>query len=204
MFFGLILVLGIVRIPELFYLYGFILFHLDLLGISLLGASNVIYSLQEPDNKYYYIFGGVCILSWVFCRIFSQYVIPGIINRRDFLNLLFSLFGLGGIEDLNVSVPSPLVMFTFIFGGLVLCVGSTLLWRGQRERFSVLFMIYGILNLLAVILLFPLPSILAGKSSSIWFYETLLGKVMKLVFIPLLGIIVYFNMLNQDPRITLK
>ncbi|MFX0050597.1 MAG: hypothetical protein ACFFAJ_01815 [Candidatus Hodarchaeota archaeon] len=197
-------------IRDLFYLT---VFNLDLLGFSLLAIGYILYSTPISEKKLYYLSGGVFIVGWVIIRIISQYIFPFVLleNGRAYFDMLEVLtpqpWG-GGLEEAIRDKPHLLtyrydliVMWNFIFGGLSLGVGSILIWRAQSGKEGRLFMIYGLINLIAVLMYIPLflwPYLLqTGEyvSTSV----LIPGVLMKGFLVPIIAVIA-FRFLRRESK----
>jgi hypothetical protein len=148
----------------------------------------------------------------VIVRIISQYILPIIIfgNVQVFKDMVLALrFGFGDLQtalefngpDLTTLSYDRIVMFNFILGGFLLAAGTFLIWWAQKGRDhptqnakgELMFLYYGLFNLLSVLVFIPLEY-LSGVAVSNTSIFRLIGTALKGLFVPLIGIITFLSM----------
>jgi hypothetical protein len=184
----------------LYFTYKFPLFYLllnlDLLGFLLVAIGFILYSTQITEYKKYYFGCGLCFLGWLLCRLLAQYIIPFVFLQRGeaFYDLLMS-FRWGGLDlgtpesrlsDKLYILPSihiQRMMYLIILGGVLLGIGSILVFCAQRDLKGLTFMIYGIINLIGVYFLVPFQNLDTAPDAQ--------GTMIKVFIVPVLGILVF-------------
>ncbi len=197
----------------------FLMLHLDLLGFLLIASGYIFYSKQGSKKMSLNLIGGISLLGWVICRIVVQYIVPYGINLREyqepldyvsFIDFLIHRWPRGYIWVsrlpllLRPDLDFILIMkISFLIGGFLLFFGSNNIWRAQKNRETAIFMLYGVINMITVLLIvFTYSS--WGVLSSFKFYFTFIYLLLKTVAIPLLGVITFFLMWQKGSKIVEK
>jgi hypothetical protein len=189
--------------PIIFYSIISMLFYLDIIGFSLLGIGYVTYKNLDNDKRKMYLISGICIILWVICRFLWQFILTGNLvgNLYDYLQ---TPSGAMGIFEL-FAVPLDTVKIPFLIGSLTLCVATIVVFRTTEEAADRWFMIYGINNLIAVLLIF-LPLILfpifesfititePGSILGLFVLAPYFGLFIKLIIIPVLGALAFLKL----------
>ncbi len=193
--------------PFIFYSILSMLFYLDIIGFLLLGIGYTTFMTPDFEEKKPYLITGICIILWVVCRLLWQFFLTGNL-LGDLNNYLQTPTGAMGILELWAE-PLDDIKFPFFIGGLALSFASIMLFRARKEVEERLFMVYGINNMIAVLLIFlPLisfpifnlfTSITAGSGPSsilgLFILAPYFGLFMKLFIIPLLGVLSFLKLL---------
>ncbi len=192
--------------PSNFVFYSFvsILFYVDIIGFLLLGFGYMAYPTDKPYEKKIYLTCSFCIILWVICRGIWQFLITEN-HLGNLYNYLQTPTSEMGILEL-LGQPLPDIKFPLLIGGLALGLGSIFLFRIRKEHDRRLFMIYGVINMIAVclislpIIIYDMYSFLALDSISpleitaIFIYAPYFGLLLKLIFIPLLGALTFLRL----------
>jgi len=189
--------------------------HLDLAGFFLLAAGYILYSTQDTKAKRFYFIGGLCILGWVSCRILVQFILP-----IDFLNIYVTNFPafienlfFGGISVISepptiIDSPSIIMSFIFLIGGIVLAISTIFIWlgsivsRNENEKPGItsrIFLIFGISNMIAILLLVLRHIICSNCPQALLFFQvaiSLKGIVILLGIVAFIAIIL--NTRNRE------
>lgn len=196
---------------------SFSIFHLDLLGFTLLGTGFIFYSTLTSETKKQYFLGGLLLLSWVICRIIIQYIIPfGLVLHEygeplNFQTFAFYMIYRGFYEsnyDLNFPFEDyfgfdspPVILFlTFMMSGLLLYTASRVIPKIRDERGLAFFKLYGVVN---AILCFILPFIYYQERNIIglFTYNWLTAHIplfFKVIVVPVLGLCTFGFMLRDS------
>jgi len=190
--------------PLVFYSIISMLFYLDIIGFLLLGIGYVTYQTLDIDKKKIYFIGGICIILWVICRFLWQFILTGNL-LGDLYNYLQTPTGAMGVLELW-GEPLDDIKLPFFIGGLALCIASIVIFRTKEEANERWFMIYGINNMIAILLI-SLPLIIypvfelmiAGSEPSqilgLFILAPYFGLFMKLFVIPLSGVLAFLKLL---------
>lgn len=174
--------------PDFFNLVWYI----DIIGFLLLGVGYVLYSMHEVnEKKNLFLLGGLLIVGWVIFRILWQFILIQGLNITD--------VSIEAIEDFVGSLIS--MMYSFILGAVVLGVGSVLIWKAQDGQDGLFFMIFGVVNLAAVLMIFfPLFGATA-ETADTGALLIVIGFLIKLLVVPVLGIIAFFLMFQNSDKL---
>jgi hypothetical protein len=208
---ALILVVQNVIIPGLFLRIipisiGFlIVFNLDLVGFLLLAIGYLRYSTQGVEKKWFYRSGAMCILGWFGCRILVQYILPlGVLPLNLYItdfNTFIKSFIPSGVFDAPYPnpVPSSTMVVIVLIGTVLLSIGAGWIWRTQQETSGRLFLLFGVLNVVAVIIVIPYNAIISGAMDyHRWRIEYVMGWVLKGLVVPIIGAITFYLMWKKD------
>ena len=94
-------------------------------------------------------------------------------------------------------LPFILVIPFLVVYDITLVIATILLFNIRKEKEEAIFMIYGLLNFMAIILLFPIVSMVSGKEGFTR-SENIVGILMKLILIPIAGVIAFFFMQQKS------
>ncbi|MFW9995011.1 MAG: hypothetical protein ACFFD4_23420, partial [Candidatus Odinarchaeota archaeon] len=174
-------------------IYLFFVLNLDVIGFFLLAIGYFFNAKLNSERTGLYLFGALSFFGWFICRLLNQYILflfQPLFEITDFRTFLRSMIP---YMDWTQSYPTPsaVMLVLYILGSGFLAIGSILIARS--EKVSRLFMVYGIMNFLAVLLqtFEPLEGVLSGEPEFSWFLMMLLGASMKGLLIPLLGVITF-------------
>jgi len=96
-------------------------------------------------------------------------------------------------------VPSGIMIVIVFMGTVLLSIGAGCIWRTQQETTGRLVPLFGVLNLVAVILVIPYTAIMSGATNyHRWRVEYILGWILKVFVVPILGALTFYRM--WDPK----
>ncbi|MFX1535324.1 MAG: hypothetical protein ACFFDI_13955, partial [Promethearchaeota archaeon] len=118
-----------------------IVLQIDLVGFFTLGLGYIFFSKQNAQNlgTRNFQIGGLCILGWLVPRIFWQFFLyqPGTDPYRTILQYDY-----------------PLATLFVMISAIILVVGTIMIGSAQKGAGGLFIMIFGVLNLVASVLLF--------------------------------------------------
>ena len=187
-----------------FYSFVSLLFYVDITGFLLLGLGYMAYPTDVPSEKKIYLTSSFCIIFWVICRGIWQFLITEnhLGNLYDYLQTPTSEMGILKL----LSQPITYIKFPLLIGGLALGLGAFFLFRVRKEYDRRLFMIYAVINMIAVSLIslpiiiydlysfLALDSILSLEITAIFVYAPFFGLLLKIIIIPLLGALAFLRL----------
>ena len=179
-----------------------ILSFVDISGFLLLGLGYIIQSTRNTSEKTLYLAGGSCIIFWVVFRVLWQFIIT-----TNLLEDVLGNVGSGssmGILD-NLGEPLEQIKYPFLIGSVTLGAGVLLIYSAKRDRINKLFAAYGLLNMVAVLMI-AAPAVILPFVTELnieipfevtfgFVIAPLFGLVAKILVVPLIGIITFFLML---------
>ncbi len=198
----------------------FSLFHLDLLGFILIGIGYIFLSKYTSTEKGPYKQAGLFLLGWVICRILTQYIIPfGLVLQEydmplNYQSFAFYLVYRGFYEEYyhlrfpfdgypynNVVASPPMILIlTFLVAGLLLYIAARTIPQIRDQNGVLLFRAYGMINMFIIIVLsgfYYQERNIIGVFANNGFI-TQIALLVKVVLIPILGIITFIYMLRES------
>ena len=187
-----------------------LVFHLDLLGFSLLALGYLSHSPAGPRGSY--ILGSLFFLSWVLVRIVNQHVLPLIFDFSDLHamydtvpDFLFIPFAYNLRAKWSPTIPAPplLMLNLYFLNAFVLffafffCEHYPFFNSQQKGAYYkssiIISMVYTISNVIAVSFHIsePLRAIISGEELSGISNAFIFGTFLKGFIIPLVGILTF-------------
>ena len=168
--------------------------YVDIIGFALLGLGFVLFALNLSEQKITYLLAGVAFLLWVVFRVYWQFI-------------ALSGFTFGNTSDATTAIQDLAeslfqMIFAFFLAALVLFVACVLLWYVLRGADGILVLAFGLVNFIAVALLFLPIFQLADASAVSNAAASLLGGVLlKILVVPALGLICFLALFLKADKL---
>lgn len=201
-------------------LISFLVFHLDLLGLSLVGIGYVGQSTLKTEGNSWHLYGGLALIGWAVTRVITQYVIPFGLGLHEYQQPLdYQTFAFylvyraiyemyyrpsypesggtwSGLFRNTIDFPPLILILSFLLAAILLFLGAHYLQFTHKNKGLRLFKWYTLLNLFTVFFLISLyyqELNLLGRLTHN--YLTIhLTLLIKIVVLPILGFITFLLM----------
>lgn len=165
-------------------------FYLDILGLLIVGIGYILLYSIVQERKGFYLGAGVCFILWVVFSLIWRII-------TEFYNISFNSSDSGQAWDnfsTNLLNERLLFSFSFIIAGLLLFIGSILIYKAHGGVGTIMLTTFSLLNFIGVILIgapiYLLPEAQLSNADNLA-VGVLVGLFLKIIIVPIIGLISY-------------